>query len=58
MFHQNCYLDFLNYAGILIILFDRKFFKNWQAKTSDVDLYLYGEHMPEETITGSKIDLD
>jgi len=36
----------------------QKFFKNWQTNTSEVNLDLYGEHMIEERITGSKIDLD
>jgi len=44
--------------GILIILLDRRFCKNWQASNSEVDLNLYSEHKLEETITGSKIDLD
>jgi len=37
-------------------IIDRNFFKNWQANTSEVDLNLYGEHMPEERIIGSKTD--
>ena len=34
------------------------FCKNWQGNTSEVDLDLYREYIPEKRITGSKIDLD
>jgi len=44
--------EFFWISGILIILFDRKFFKIWQPNTSEVNLNLYSEHMPEERITG------
>jgi len=39
----------------ILILLDKKFFKNWQVNTSEVNLDSYGEHEHEERITGSKI---
>jgi len=42
----------------LIILTDRKYFKNWQANTSEVDLDSYNGHTTEERIPGSKSYLD
>ena len=50
--------ELIRFWGILFILLDKKFFKNWQAYTSEVNLDLYDEHVPEERITVSKIDLD
>ena len=37
---------------------DKKHFKNWQVITLEVNLDLYGRHMPEERIPGTNIDLD
>ena len=44
--------------GEILINIRQIFFKNWQANTSEVDLDLHSEHMPEERITESKTDLN
>ena len=36
----------------------KKFFKNWQANTLEVDLDLYSRHMSEVRIKWSTTDLD